>query len=234
MCRRFDSGPTHLKTLLRRQEGSFFASGRPESRGRIPWRGRLARARTSRGRGHGENPQHRHAIFHRAAKLSQSRIRFPTVLAFGPALGNLLARFMRLQLAESDEQIAACFPVLVQLRPHLDVESFLPRIRRQQQQGFRLACLEDAGQVVAVAGFRVMENLAWGRFLYVDDLVTDAAQRSRGHGARLLEWLLDLARNEGCQELHLDSGVQRFDAHRFYLLKRMRITAHHFALELPR
>jgi hypothetical protein len=52
-------------------------------------------------------------------------------------------------------------------------------------------------------------------------------------GGALFDWLVQLAREHECRELHLDSGVQRFDAHRFYLGKRMHITSHHFALKLP-
>ena len=87
-------------------------------------------------------------------------------------------------------------------------------------------------KVVAAAGFRLLENLAWGRFLYVDDLVTDAAHRSQGHGDALMNWLMAHARAAGCAELHLDSGVERFGAHRFYLARRMDITSHHFAMKL--
>jgi GNAT superfamily N-acetyltransferase len=84
--------------------------------------------------------------------------------------------------------------------------------------------------VKAVAGFRVVENLDNGRFIYVGDLVTKPQERSKGYGQRLFDWLLDCARSEGCGALTLDSGVQRFDAHRFYLKNRMRISSHHFWL----
>lgn len=64
------------------------------------------------------------------------------------------------------------------------------------------------------------------------DLVTDSARRSRGHGKALLHSLIQRARDEGCRALDLDSGVQRFDAHRFYLANRMIISSHHFTLKL--
>lgn len=134
--------------------------------------------------------------------------------------------------AEADADIARCFPVLRQLRPHLEVDDFVPRVRRQMEQGYRLAYLEEKGRVAAVAGYRIGENLAWGRFLYVDDLVTDAAHRSEGLGGRLLEWLTDVARSAGCDQLHLDSGVQRVDAHRFYEAHHMEFASHHFRLNL--
>ena len=135
-------------------------------------------------------------------------------------------------LAQSDVEIAACFDVMVQLRPHLRREEFIARIQAQQARGYQLAYRRMGSKVVAAAGFRLLENLAWGRFLYIDDLVTDAAHRSQGHGDALMNWLLAHARAAGCAELHLDSGVQRFGAHRFYLARRMDITSHYFAMKL--
>ena len=105
-------------------------------------------------------------------------------------------------------------------------------MRRQQAHGYQLVCVLGAAGPVAVAGFRCSEALAWGRYLYVDDLATLASERSRGHGARLIAWLRDYALRHGCEQLHLDSGVQRFSAHRFYLREGFSITSHHFALEL--
>lgn len=106
------------------------------------------------------------------------------------------------------------------------------RVRRQMAQGYQVLAGWVEGRVVAVAGFRLLENLAWGRFLYVDDLVTDSTERSKGYGDVLMRWLIQHARTLGCDELHLDSGVQRFDAHRFYLAQRMKISSHHFAIDL--
>ena len=135
-------------------------------------------------------------------------------------------------LAETDEEIARAFPVMRHLRPHLEEAEFVPRVRRMQQSGFHLALLEDDGRVVGAGGFRFIENLFSGRIMYVDDLVTDADLRSRGHGKILLDWLIGRARAAGCQAFELDSGVQRFDAHRFYLTNRMMISSHHFRLTL--
>jgi len=100
---------------------------------------------------------------------------------------------MEIHLAQSDGEIAACFPVMKELRPHLDGASFVPRVRLQEQTGYRLACVTVSGSPVAVAGFRVGENLAWGRFLYVDDLVTLSSERSHGYGMALLDWLENYA-----------------------------------------
>ena len=134
----------------------------------------------------------------------------------------------RVRLAETAEEIERCFPVMRQLRPLLVEAEFVERIGAQQAQGFRLALLEDDDAVVAVAGFRVQEMLATGRTLYVDDLVTDAAARSQGHGKAMLDWLMAYARGAGCATFSLDSGTHRQEAHAFYFREGMRVTSFHF------
>ena len=139
---------------------------------------------------------------------------------------------MKIALAVEDEEIRSCYPVMAELRPHVAAEEFLRRVRRQMEiAGYGLAYVSD-GEVKAVAGFRISECLAWGRFMYVDDLVSKDGERSKGYGGQLFDWLVEYARGEGCDQFHLDSGVQRFAAHRFYLAKRMAIEAHHFGLKL--
>lgn len=137
-----------------------------------------------------------------------------------------------IRLAQSESDVRACWPVMAQLRDRLDEAAFVRAVERQRAEGYRLAFLRDAGAVRAVVGFRLGHNLAWGRFLYIDDLITDETSRSRGRGGELFDWCVELARREGCAQLHLDSGVWRYDAHRFYLRKRMSISSHHFRLEL--
>src|SRR5258705_13471036 len=91
----------------------------------------------------------------------------------------------------SPAEIERCFPVMAQLRPHLSRDSFVERVDRQKAHGYQIAYLEDDGDVKAVAGFRILEMLAFGKSLYVDDLVTRAADRSKGYGDKLFDWLVE-------------------------------------------
>jgi GNAT superfamily N-acetyltransferase len=134
--------------------------------------------------------------------------------------------------ATTDAQIADTFPVMHQLRPHLDAAVYVQTVRRQETSGYVLVSLSDEGVVRAVAGFRVLDQLVRGRVLYVDDLVTDQHVRSRGYGDALIDWLTARARAARCTALELDSGVQRHAAHRFYMRKRLEIAAYHFVLPL--
>ena len=101
----------------------------------------------------------------------------------------------------------------------------------QRPQGYRLVGAFEDGRCVAVAGFRLVRNLAWGDCVYVDDLSTPPEARRQGHARALLDWCATEARRLGCDELHLDSGVgpEREDAHRLYFNTGLRITSYHFA-----
>lgn len=134
--------------------------------------------------------------------------------------------------AENEEDILACYDVMAELRPHVAREQFLATVRAMQEDGLRLACIRDGGKVVAVAGYRLSTNLFCGRHLYVDDLVTADAERSKGHGKVLLAWLRALAVTEGCEVFHLDSGVQRKRAHQFYLREGLELAGYHFSERL--
>jgi GNAT superfamily N-acetyltransferase len=118
---------------------------------------------------------------------------------------------------------------MAELRPHLIEGEFVERIRRQQKtSSYQLAFLEDGAGIKSLAGYRVTECLWAGKFFYVDDLVAAAGARNQGWGQRMMDWLVARAREEGCTEFHLDSGVQRFEAHGFYLKNRLHIVAYHF------
>ncbi|MBL7645092.1 MAG: GNAT family N-acetyltransferase [Candidatus Hydrogenedentes bacterium] len=138
-----------------------------------------------------------------------------------------------IQRIREHESIRRCYPIMAQLRPHLDEATFCARVKRQfETQCYHLVALESEGTLVSLAGYRFLENLIYGPYLYVDDLITDTARRGQGFGGQLFDWLVEEARREGVRALHLDSGVQRFDAHRFYLGKSMEITSRHFGLQL--
>ena len=136
-------------------------------------------------------------------------------------------------LAETREDIAATWPVMRQLRPHLDAQAYLELVvRLQAERHFKLARMAVDGHVVAAAGLRFGEWLHGGRYLEIEDFVTGEQCRSQGYGGEFFDWIAVLARDAGCRHLRLLSGVQREAAHRFYRRKGMRQEACYFSLEL--
>ena len=140
---------------------------------------------------------------------------------------------VEIAIAETTEDIAATWPVMRQLRPHLDAERYLALVLRlREQHAFRVARMIAGGEVVAVAGLRPGEWLHGGRYLEIEDFVTGEQCRSQGYGSAFFDWIVAYARDAGCRHLRLTSGVQREAAHRFYRRKGMSLDAYYFSLGL--
>ncbi len=142
------------------------------------------------------------------------------------------AESTEIQMATNNAQIRSCYKVMRQLRPHLTEEqAFVEQVQRQLAAGYHLVYCQDRDEVKALAGFRFLEFFAWGKVLYIDDLVTDFASRKNGYGRKLLKWVIERGRTTKCDQIHLDSGHQRHDAHKLYLNHEFKIIDHHFALD---
>ena len=141
-------------------------------------------------------------------------------------------------IATSDADIQRCLPAMLALRPHLTNEQALEQIRYQQEnERFVLAFIDEGDEskpAPAVVGYRFMTLLYSGKTLYIDDLSTLPEGRGKGYASTLIDFVIDQARQAGCQCVSLDSGQNpaRYDAHRLYLNKRFNIASHHFKLDL--
>lgn len=133
---------------------------------------------------------------------------------------------------ESADEIRASFRTFTILRPHLDEDTFVEQALRQIEQGYIITAILEDDVVVSAAGYRFMEALAWGKFIYIDDLVTHPDARGKGYAGKLLNFVKDLAIENNLDGIHLDSGHTRFDAHRVYLNHGYKMRAHHFDLDL--
>jgi GNAT superfamily N-acetyltransferase len=136
------------------------------------------------------------------------------------------------RLAITDNEITNCFDAIAELRPHLSRDSFLTTVRSMEDEGFKLAFIEEHSQVVAVAGYRIYSNLFMGKHCYVDDLVTVEEHRSKGYGEQMIKWVRQQAIAQDCRFLHLDSGTHRGKAHKFYFEQNFTIASYHFSEEL--
>ncbi|KHT64994.1 GCN5 family acetyltransferase [Photobacterium gaetbulicola] len=138
---------------------------------------------------------------------------------------------MEVLLASTYEDIVAVAPIMQQLRPKYELAQLIDLMDQQRKQGYQLVYVREGGDILCVAGFVTGHKLGWGNYLYIDDLVTDEAQRSTGAGRYLLEWFKDYAHINQIEQIHLDSSVHRYGAHKFYLQADFVIASHHFVCQ---
>ncbi|GGB46034.1 hypothetical protein GCM10011409_24490 [Lentibacillus populi] len=118
---------------------------------------------------------------------------------------------------QSQMEILDAFPVMNQLRTHLDEKAYLDLVTEAKEKDmYQLYALNDQGEVVAVTEFKPMITLYYERFVWVCDLVTDKNKRSNGYGHKLLSYVHEWAKENGYESVALSSGLKRTDAHRFY------------------
>lgn len=123
---------------------------------------------------------------------------------------------MHIEQIDTEEGRREAFPVLEQLRSHLDYERFEELYEQMREEGYHLFGVYEDDEPVAVAGVTISTNFYLGRHAYVYDLVTAEEHRSKGYGEQLLEHVHEWARERDCQAVELESGRWRDDAHRFY------------------
>ena len=153
------------------------------------------------------------------------------VATAGRRVGKLLMASIRHM--RSDDEVRSTFRVMHQLRPFLVESAYVEAVRVQREQyGYHLVALVADGEVVCVAGYKFSHSFHFAKYMYVDDLVSDANARGKGHGEAMFDWLEAECRRTGCSHLRLDTGVQRHGAQRFYKRKRMDALCYHFVKEV--
>jgi GNAT superfamily N-acetyltransferase len=130
---------------------------------------------------------------------------------------------------ESDVEVEASFPVMKELRPHLsDRAAYGAQIAQQRAQGYRLLAAWRDGAIVGLAGYRLQDNLLYGRFIYVDDLVVTASLHRSGFGECLLQAARQQAVALHCKHFVLDTGLHMALAQRFYFRQGLLAKGMHF------
>lgn len=138
-----------------------------------------------------------------------------------------------LQYLDSEQAFGASFDLMRVLRPHIVTQAaYLAQFARQTEQGYRLLAVCDGERIVGLAGYRELENLLYGRFIYVDDLVVSPALQRSGLGERLLNAVRDEAVQRQCDHLVLDTGLHMPLAQRFYFRQELLARGMHFTQRL--
>jgi len=138
---------------------------------------------------------------------------------------------LKIKIATEDE-LKYCYKIMHQVREDLSEKDLSKIISEQIKNGYKLAYVLEDKQVICVAGFSILQKLSLGKHLYIDDFVTDKSVKSTDAGKALLDFLKIYAKQQECRSIELDSLVQRYDAHKFYLSQDMQIVSHHFSIEL--
>ncbi|MDL2407424.1 GNAT family N-acetyltransferase [Rhizobium calliandrae] len=134
---------------------------------------------------------------------------------------------------ESADDIVESFAVMRELRPHIeDANLYCERVQRQQQDGYRLLGVWQDDELSGLTGYRHLENLIYGRFTYIDDLVVRHSRQRSKLGEGLIDQVRTLAKADGRAMLVLDTGLANSMAQRFYFRNGLLARGLHFSQQL--
>ena len=67
---------------------------------------------------------------------------------------------------QSQNEILKAFPIIKQLRTHLDESTYLELVKEaQEKDSYKMFALLDGNEIVAVTGFKPMITLYYGKFV---------------------------------------------------------------------
>ncbi len=138
---------------------------------------------------------------------------------------------MEIKIA-TEEEIKYCYKIMHQIREDLSEVDFLTTIMEQIKNGYKVVYVTEDKEVICVAGFTISHKLAWGKYLYIEDFVTDKSVQFFGAAKALFDFIKIYAKQQNCNSIHLDSSVIREEAHKFYLSQDMKIDSHHFSIKI--
>lgn len=142
--------------------------------------------------------------------------------------------YMEIKFATKDAELLLCRDAILELRPHISADEYLDKAKLLLSEGAQMVYVLDTDTAPAVSVFRMNYYFFRGKNIYIDDLSTIPSARGKGYAGKLLDFIIQYAKDNACANVHLDSGygADRYSAHRLYLNKGFHLTSHHFVLDL--
>jgi GNAT superfamily N-acetyltransferase len=138
---------------------------------------------------------------------------------------------LELRLIEA-KNIRQIVPLLHQRNVALSLELLSERVTEMTAQGFQCLGAYRDGQLIAIAGFWVRTRYHTGKLIEPDGVFVDTEHRSDGIGEKMVMWICDFGRRQGCLESELHCYVDNAGAHKFWLNRGYKIIAFHFGKDI--
>ena len=122
--------------------------------------------------------------------------------------------------------------LIQQLSPALTRESYERMLPGMIQNGYFQVAVYDGDKCIGISGCWINTKLYSGKYLDMDNVVIDAAYRSKGVGKLLCDWCINKARENESEKVMLDAYLENENAHRFYEREGFIKRGYHFLKSL--
>lgn len=123
---------------------------------------------------------------------------------------------LEIREARSDADYHMAYPIIRQLFPQLDMQTYARRVFVARATGYRMFMGVVNGQIVGVIGVCPNHNIHDGFVTYIEHVVVDKKHRGHGYGSQLIKFAEDRALEAGCYLIELDTDLGSTRAAKLY------------------
>ena len=138
---------------------------------------------------------------------------------------------MNIQLIPQDE-IEIITPLLMSRNFNIDPELLKYRLKEMATQNYKCVGVWIDDQLIGCSGLWIKTNYYIGKHLEPDNVIILEAYRNQGIGKKLVKWILDFAKAEGCVASELNCYLDNPNGHRFWETQGYEKVAYHFQRKL--
>lgn len=139
---------------------------------------------------------------------------------------------MQIKELTTPSEFRKVFPVVNALYPKMKEDDFVAFVEEMMETHYRLiAMLDDDGNCLGASGFRIGRRLYCGKYIHVDNLVVGSEMRSQGIGEKLLLWVREEGKRQGCDCMLADSYVDNHNAQRFFITQKFYVRGLHLKFD---
>lgn len=121
-----------------------------------------------------------------------------------------------------------CLPILNQLYPSLKKDEYSLQLDEMLPHNYFQVGAFNGDECIGISGVWIGNKLWCGKYLEVDHLVIKEGFRSNGVGSLILNYLKQLAKEENCASIGLDSFTHNHESHKFFFKQGFEIKGYHF------
>lgn len=141
---------------------------------------------------------------------------------------------LNIREARSDTDYHTAYPIIRQLFPQLDMQTYARRVFVARASGYRMFIGEVQGKAVGVIGIIPNHNIHDGFVTYIEHVVIDKEYRGHGYGSQLIAFAEDRAKEEGCYLVELDTDLGADRAEKLYEASGYKQSGRYYYKELNR
>mgnify|MGYP001200853741 FL=1 len=125
-------------------------------------------------------------------------------------------------------EMLSCIEVIRELYPSLNEEEYMRQLDEMLPHNYFQVGAFKGDECIGISGVWIGNKLWCGKYLEIDHIVVRSGARSEGVGRLLVDFLKQLALEENCASLGLDSFTFNHQSHKFFFKEGFEIKGFHF------